>query len=504
MTPGIREGWKPSFALPLGLGRVRAGHLRRNTQHPVLTEVIATKQLLDEPATNFAQGQSSVLLRVVLALGLDRIFRGSGQKVALPDHRSDQSLDRSAVMRTANGAIAQIDAVLGTAALKGQRLEVLAVVDNDFLGLAVHRPIKRYADFFRWIFQQHGMCQAQRDRKDARRLEANVNAQHATSTHVDRHRQPRAANVVAQWLIRPRKNVQRRVINLDPIEWIGRFHMPRHRLVVVFRFLRSFTTPHGIAPHERVDAALDRHHSRRALADRTTVISNPLMQGSERRPLALQVVRVEPFSDDALYLGIQHRRTHPTTADPGDHAIDGFMAEVVRHQAPNLPFAYSEFTRFRFDCLCAPNGHLDHLTHRIGTCHGLVPDCILDFGQRRVTQRLAGRSQGDQRRALYLHQALDAIQSDQSTVMARVFLETADHALVDDLTTRCEFKQHAAPPGSRATDPSPSPVTQDRSEEHTSELKSLMRISYAVFCLKKKNKNTHNRQMITMNATRNM
>src|SRR3546814_10288768 len=31
----------------------------------------------------------------------------------------------------------------------------------------------------------------------------------------------------------------------------------------------------------------------------------------------------------------------------------------------------------------------------------------------------------------------------------------------------------------------------DRSEEHTSELQSLMRISYAVFCLKKK-KNTNN------------
>src|SRR3546814_5956930 len=29
-----------------------------------------------------------------------------------------------------------------------------------------------------------------------------------------------------------------------------------------------------------------------------------------------------------------------------------------------------------------------------------------------------------------------------------------------------------------------------RSEEHTSELQSLMRISYAVFCLKKKNTNT--------------
>src|SRR3546814_2068535 len=34
-----------------------------------------------------------------------------------------------------------------------------------------------------------------------------------------------------------------------------------------------------------------------------------------------------------------------------------------------------------------------------------------------------------------------------------------------------------------------------RSEEHTSELQSLMRISYAVFCLKKKNNhNLHNQR----------
>src|SRR3546814_6349626 len=36
-----------------------------------------------------------------------------------------------------------------------------------------------------------------------------------------------------------------------------------------------------------------------------------------------------------------------------------------------------------------------------------------------------------------------------------------------------------------------------RSEEHTSELQSLMRISYAVFCLKKKNKVTILSTMIT-------
>src|SRR3546814_7638440 len=43
-------------------------------------------------------------------------------------------------------------------------------------------------------------------------------------------------------------------------------------------------------------------------------------------------------------------------------------------------------------------------------------------------------------------------------------------------------------------DPAPS-VYRNGSEEHTSELQSLMRISYAVFCLKnkiKEDKNTHN------------
>src|SRR3546814_4214584 len=40
-------------------------------------------------------------------------------------------------------------------------------------------------------------------------------------------------------------------------------------------------------------------------------------------------------------------------------------------------------------------------------------------------------------------------------------------------------------------------VMQGRSEEHTSELQSLMRISYAVFCLKKKNNKQKNIRTIT-------
>src|SRR3546814_10918084 len=40
------------------------------------------------------------------------------------------------------------------------------------------------------------------------------------------------------------------------------------------------------------------------------------------------------------------------------------------------------------------------------------------------------------------------------------------------------------------------PEKPERSEEHTSELQSLMRISYDVFCLKKKNKTQNNTQYI--------
>src|SRR3546814_9711295 len=42
-----------------------------------------------------------------------------------------------------------------------------------------------------------------------------------------------------------------------------------------------------------------------------------------------------------------------------------------------------------------------------------------------------------------------------------------------------------------------------RSEEHTSELQSLMRISYAVFCLKKK-KNKKEKKQANLQYTRNL
>src|SRR3546814_1607190 len=57
------------------------------------------------------------------------------------------------------------------------------------------------------------------------------------------------------------------------------------------------------------------------------------------------------------------------------------------------------------------------------------------------------------------------------------------------------------PPSRRPSRRAPAPVRRGdprrppgRSEEHTSELQSLMRISYAVFCLKKKKQKTQHQE----------
>src|SRR3546814_18104651 len=49
------------------------------------------------------------------------------------------------------------------------------------------------------------------------------------------------------------------------------------------------------------------------------------------------------------------------------------------------------------------------------------------------------------------------------------------------------LRQARAPAPHPGTQAAAAPPRRPRSEEHTSELQSLMRISYAVFCLKKKN-----------------
>src|SRR3546814_1291811 len=54
--------------------------------------------------------------------------------------------------------------------------------------------------------------------------------------------------------------------------------------------------------------------------------------------------------------------------------------------------------------------------------------------------------------------------------------------------------RQAEPPAPPVAEPE---IEEPRSEEHTSELQSLMRISYAVFCLNKKPDQTHTNRHIT-------
>src|SRR3546814_4324539 len=91
--------------------------------------------------------------------------------------------------------------------------------------------------------------------------------------------------------------------------------------------------------------------------------------------------------------------------------------------------------------------------------------------------------------------------NDTATTEIYTYLHTL--SLHDALPICKQSARRRLPTGRRAARPPPSPprssadaarrtpplpIPPDRSEEHTSELQSLMRISYAVFCLKKKKK----------------
>src|SRR3546814_8386781 len=83
------------------------------------------------------------------------------------------------------------------------------------------------------------------------------------------------------------------------------------------------------------------------------------------------------------------------------------------------------------------------------------------------------------------HQPAENAEADEN---AQKLWHKAERRLVDGGRGLHHAQQHAD--GERGDDDGGRDQHQyPRSEEHTSELQSLMRISYAVFCLKKKNTN---------------
>src|SRR3546814_5725566 len=74
----------------------------------------------------------------------------------------------------------------------------------------------------------------------------------------------------------------------------------------------------------------------------------------------------------------------------------------------------------------------------------------------------------------------------------RWFTEPDGLSLIGKQNTRVHLRLHQEQHYQVTLKSGRANVAVARSEEHTSELQSLMRISYAVFCLKKKKKNTKN------------
>src|SRR3546814_10548338 len=89
----------------------------------------------------------------------------------------------------------------------------------------------------------------------------------------------------------------------------------------------------------------------------------------------------------------------------------------------------------------------------------------------------AGPHQADARREECIAKALDTLRRREKVA------EQADAVGTEAKPDHCRCEQRDGNRGSPA--PGFGEALQ-RSEEHTSELQSLMRISYAVFCLKKK------------------
>src|SRR3546814_5282847 len=92
-----------------------------------------------------------------------------------------------------------------------------------------------------------------------------------------------------------------------------------------------------------------------------------------------------------------------------------------------------------------------------------------------------------------LSAALDVFDASQAPVPALVGAASAASSLVG--VGDQKLAAEAAPTRSKADSDAWDFASlligvNNRSEEHTSELQSLMRISYAVFCLKKKTNNT--------------
>src|SRR3546814_6092958 len=95
------------------------------------------------------------------------------------------------------------------------------------------------------------------------------------------------------------------------------------------------------------------------------------------------------------------------------------------------------------------------------------------------------------RRRSVREKSLSAVARSTIGLIQRLSLEVTVWIMPVNVLSALDVKSLSAARHPSDSALSPASLVKNRSEEHTSELQSLMRISYAVFCLKKKKKKTY-------------
>src|SRR3546814_9919451 len=109
-------------------------------------------------------------------------------------------------------------------------------------------------------------------------------------------------------------------------------------------------------------------------------------------------------------------------------------------------------------------------------------------GARRAEHRLAALDAGEREGTLAVGEGSGTVRGDEGIAVV------ADHIGREEIGVGGEVADDPLDEGHLLDQ-----RHAERSEEHTSELQSLMRISYAVFCLKKKKTTNHNNKIANTN-----
>ena len=140
-----------------------------------------------------------------------------GKKMDGAHHRPDQAFDVPAIMRRRDRTVDKANPIFFRASLKRARAKLLAIVDVNGVRKPACGPINFDSEPGKTsLLRQHEVLDRQRNRRDGRRLQRQIETRDHPARHVDRQRQPRPLQRLAERPIDD-DDVDQRVIDLDDL-----------------------------------------------------------------------------------------------------------------------------------------------------------------------------------------------------------------------------------------------------------------------------------------------